>query len=81
MQEMRLHEAELPPYPIQNALTADIRAAATRAGNPDYMSLWAGQGVGLTSLRPEAQPAAELVAALLAELDQTISGLGNRIST
>ncbi len=80
MQEMQPYEEELPPYPVQNALTADIRAASAKAGSPDYMSLWAGQGVGLTHSRPEAQPAAELVAALLAEFEQTISALSNRIS-
>jgi nitronate monooxygenase len=36
---------QLPAYPIQNALTSAIRAAAGKAGNTELMSLWAGQGV------------------------------------
>jgi nitronate monooxygenase len=32
-------------YPIQNALTSVIRQKAKAENNPDYMSLWAGEGV------------------------------------
>jgi nitronate monooxygenase len=39
--------SEIPGYPIQNALTQDLRAAAARAGSPDVLSLWAGQAVKL----------------------------------
>lgn len=31
------------PFPSQNTITKDIRAAAAKAGNPEFMSLWAGQ--------------------------------------
>lgn len=34
------------PYPIQNALTSKLRQWAGNNGNAEYMSLWAGQGVG-----------------------------------
>jgi nitronate monooxygenase len=37
--------AEIPPYPIQNALTQELRAANAKAGRSDMLSLWAGQGV------------------------------------
>lgn len=45
---MEVEESKLPtlPFPIQNALTKDIRAAATASARPDFLSLWAGQGVG-----------------------------------
>lgn len=33
------------PFPIQNALTRDIRAAAAESGNAQFRSLWAGQGL------------------------------------
>ena len=36
---------EIPPYPIQNALTQELRAQAGKAGRADMLSLWAGQGV------------------------------------
>ena len=47
MREMRPAEAEIPAYPIQNALTQELRAAAARAGDPEALSLWAGQSVAL----------------------------------
>ncbi|WP_241170930.1 NAD(P)H-dependent flavin oxidoreductase, partial [Serratia marcescens] len=65
MCQMRAEEAQILPYPVQNALTGDIRQAAAKAGRGEFMSLWAGQGVGLA--RP--MPAAELVATLAAELE------------
>lgn len=45
MRELRAVEPELPDYPVQNALTQELRAAASRAGKADFLSLWAGQGV------------------------------------
>ena len=62
--ELAVVEAEIPAYPVQNALTGEIRRVAAAAGRAEYLSLWAGQGVGL--LRD--LPAGELVAALVAEL-------------
>jgi nitronate monooxygenase len=49
------------PYPLQNALTRQMRTAAAQQGLADYLSLWAGQGVA----RACAMPAGELVARLL----------------
>ncbi len=45
--EVGEHEEELPPFPVQNALTRDVRAAAQRQDRPEFMSLWAGQAVRL----------------------------------
>lgn len=48
---MRVHQAAettVPAYPIQNALTGPIRAAAKAKGDAEHVSLWAGQGVGLS---------------------------------
>lgn len=47
MKDMRLYEGTIPAYPTQNALTRDIRQAASKASDPEYMSLWAGQGLRL----------------------------------
>ncbi len=52
------------PYPLQNALTRPMRTAAAQQGLPDYLSLWAGQGVA----RARAMPAGDLVALLLREM-------------
>ena len=47
MREMRALEDQVPAYPVQNRLTQPMRAAANRAGDPELMSLWAGQAVTL----------------------------------
>jgi nitronate monooxygenase len=61
----------LAPYPVQNALTREIRAAAAKAGDSGLLSLWAGQGAPL--LREE--PARELVARILREAEAAIARL------
>lgn len=53
-------------YPIQNALTGPLRKWAKEQDNPEYMSLWAGQGVGLG----RAMPISQLVETLAAEWQQ-----------
>ena len=63
MRRMAAHQHELPPYPVQNALTGEIRAAAARANRPEYMSMWAGQGIAMA----RNLPAAELMMKLEAE--------------
>jgi nitronate monooxygenase len=54
---------EPAPFPQQQQLTADIRAAAARAGRVDLMQLWAGQAASLV----RSLPAAELVETLASE--------------
>jgi nitronate monooxygenase len=54
MHRMSSYQGNVPPYPIQNALTSDIRRAAAKANNPEYMSLWAGQGLRLVKPSPAA---------------------------
>src|SRR5215218_8247608 len=53
--EVGEHEEELPPFPVQNALTRDVRATAQRQGHPEFMSLWAGQAAQLASPATAAQ--------------------------
>ncbi|MDH7797687.1 MULTISPECIES: DUF561 domain-containing protein [unclassified Beijerinckia] len=55
MAAMRPIEDEIPPYPIQNALTQELRAAATKAGSTDVLSLWAGQAIKLARPGPAAR--------------------------
>lgn len=43
------------PFPSQNTMTNDIRAAAKEQSNSNYMSLWAGQGVGLLTAEQSAK--------------------------
>ena len=63
--EMTAFEDDVPPYPVQNALTANLRKVANERGVPDLVHLWAGQAASLTS----ARPAAELYAQLTSETE------------
>jgi nitronate monooxygenase len=56
-------EDSILPFRQQNDLTRPMRNAAGQQGIPDFISLWAGQGVA----RSRALPAADLVAALVSE--------------
>jgi nitronate monooxygenase len=60
-------ENSILPYPLQNALTRPMRAAAAKANNAGFLSLWAGQGV----TRARSLPAAELIVCLIAEIKET----------
>jgi nitronate monooxygenase len=52
------------PFPLQNALTRAMRAAAAQQGNAEFLSLWAGRGV----TRVRAMPAGDLVRRLVDEM-------------
>ncbi|MGF1527615.1 MAG: NAD(P)H-dependent flavin oxidoreductase [Candidatus Competibacterales bacterium] len=58
-------ELSLAPYPLQDALTRDIRRAAADRGDTEYMALWAGQGCALC----HAEPTRALMARWIAEVD------------
>jgi nitronate monooxygenase len=55
------NESAILPYPLQNALTRPMRAAAAAQGNAEFLSLWAGQGVARSRQMPAAELAAKLV--------------------
>jgi len=57
------NEHAILPFRQQNDLTRPMRNAAGLKGVPDFISLWAGQGVA----RSRAMPAAELVRTLVEE--------------
>lgn len=63
---LRKDEPELPAYPIQNSLTKDIRAAAARSGRPEWMSMWAGQGLRLS----QKMAAGQLIRSIVTEIEQ-----------
>lgn len=42
-------------FPTQNTATRDIRNAAAKQNNPDYMSLWAGQGLRMLTSGQSAE--------------------------
>lgn len=68
--EMAHHEWKLPDYPVQNAYTRDLRAAAAERDDTGLMSLWAGQGARLG----RAAPAAEVVERTVTEAERIIGG-------
>jgi nitronate monooxygenase len=72
--EVGEHEEELPPFPVQNALTRDVRAAAQRQDRPESMSLWAGQAERLA--RPTN--AAELLRSVVEEAEVALRELAQR---
>jgi len=59
------------PFPLQNALTRPLRAAANKAGRAEFLSLWAGQGLGLA----RRESAAAVVARLAAETEAVVRRL------
>jgi nitronate monooxygenase len=77
MEHFRPFEKDVPPYPIQNALTAEIRKKAASQNRLEMMSLWAGQG----SPMARALPAEQLVETLADELDSVMDRISSRSHT
>ncbi|MBX3485441.1 nitronate monooxygenase [Phenylobacterium sp.] len=67
-------QGQVPAYPVQNRLTQPLRAAAAKADDPEMLSLWAGQAVGLA--RPGA--AGEMVRRWWAEARKAAADLAAR---
>ncbi len=76
MRDLRAVETQVPAYPVQNRLTQALRAAASKADNPDMVSLWAGQGVGLA--RPGE--AGEMIQTWWREAQEASAALQVRVS-
>jgi nitronate monooxygenase len=73
IQRMEPYENQILPYPIQNALTAEIRQAAAKANRPEFLSLWASQAVALGKVRKEGISVVELMQQLAAEVTGVLS--------
>ena len=43
MQRIENAGIDIPPYPLQNSLTGNLRRQAQKAGDGEYTNLWAGQ--------------------------------------
>lgn len=67
-EEMAPHEPRVPDYPVQNAYTRDIRAAAAGQNRAEFMSLWAGQAARLGN----ESPAAEVVERTASEAERIL---------
>jgi nitronate monooxygenase len=69
------------PYPYQNVATQDIRQAAAKQNDPRFMSLWAGQALGLKQRENPVlrnQPAAEILDEIVAEARSIIVNMQTR---
>ena len=67
---------EIPSFPVQNAYTRDIRAAAAKEDRIEFLSLWAGQAASLG----QAAPAGELVESVAREAALKLEAFGPRRS-
>ncbi|WCK56525.1 nitronate monooxygenase [Aneurinibacillus sp. Ricciae_BoGa-3] len=61
MVEMQAHASAILPYPVQNALTKNMRSAAENQNQTEFMSLWAGQGSSLSKTWSVSEFIAELI--------------------
>ncbi|RZU65155.1 nitronate monooxygenase [Microterricola gilva] len=68
LRELESTGTPLAPFPVQNWLTAPVKAEAARRGDSELMSLWAGQAAALVRRRG----AAELVDALARGTDALV---------
>ncbi|WP_276352020.1 NAD(P)H-dependent flavin oxidoreductase [Cohnella caldifontis] len=59
------------PFPLQNALTREIRTAAAAQGRAEYLSLWSGQGLRQLG---NGEPAGEIVRRIAAEAENALRG-------
>lgn len=66
-------EGDILPFPFQNALTRPMRTEAAKQGNPEYLSLWAGQGVRMS----RRVPAADLMKQLIDETERSLQRWAN----
>ena len=73
MREMQARNAPQLAFPAQGVLSGPLRAASGKAGNPDFLAMWAGQAAPLA----RSLSAAELIATLEQEMLESIDRLAN----
>ena len=64
---------EILPYPLQRHLVRNVSTLAEKAGRPDLMTMWAGQGANLARHKRAADLLDTLVSEVSAVLDATFS--------
>ncbi len=70
IREFEQSGVESLPFPSQNTITKEIRTAATKSGNPEFMSLWAGQS---TRNLTEEMAAGEIVREIMKQAKSVLS--------
>jgi nitronate monooxygenase len=73
--EMSGLENEVASYPVQNSLTRPIRNAAKDRDDPEFMSLWAGQGSSMS----RKCTAKELLNTLVTETYEAFKRIGRNL--
>jgi nitronate monooxygenase len=58
------------PYPVQRGLSSGMRESARKAGDPERMQMWAGQGAKLARAEPAGEVVQQLWAGALQLLNQ-----------
>ncbi|WP_118181827.1 NAD(P)H-dependent flavin oxidoreductase [Paraburkholderia phosphatilytica] len=81
IEQLSEHPERIAPYPVQNALTQELRRTAAGAGKSEYLSLWSGQGASMGRKRREGIGAAELMAELEAEWRAALAGVAASAQT
>ena len=61
MNEIEQSGIPIPPYPLQNSLTAKLRKLAQQADDSEYTSLWAGQSAETSQSKQAGQVLINLV--------------------
>ncbi|MBA4602487.1 NAD(P)H-dependent flavin oxidoreductase [Thermoactinomyces mirandus] len=74
IREMEHYPGSIPPYPVQNEITKNMRKYAAIQGNPEYMSLWGGQASSLSRL----ESAEDLMKKTIEQVDQLIGKFSDR---
>jgi nitronate monooxygenase len=74
IEEMKQYPYEIPPYPVQNALTRNMRKYAAKHGNTKYMSMWAGQAASLSRL----ESVEELMNRIIQQVDHCLEKISLR---
>lgn len=73
IEEMSRIEGRTASYPLQHHLTKSLRAVSKSNNNPEYMSLWAGQGAPLI----QRTKAKDLMEKLVRETKEVIENLSS----
>jgi nitronate monooxygenase len=74
--DMDAYAGEIPAYPIQNALTRDIRQAAAKQYRTEWMSLWAGQASAMCKTRT----ASELMKEIVEDIHRILRGVRSLVT-
>ena len=74
IEEVEALNETLLPYPAQYSVSRDLRKSGAERNDTDFMSMWAGQGVGLI----RNQPVADLMRDLINGSQELITRLAKR---